>query len=167
MSLWQCQAVGGGGGGSQFYWSAICGTNSFATHPSCLMDSQIPGMSWHPVATNSTRHFNWSSEKFTLTANIINMPKPVQKLKPTVQKVMRGEKGAFKYTAPCCSVVYFALWFIQIYSSNTFVLNKNENRILFSVWWCCNMQVLAFVMFCSGEHVLYVIGCQDTNPDWD
>lgn len=43
---WQCQAAEKG---SQMYWSAICGTNSFATHPPCLTDSQIPGMPWRPV----------------------------------------------------------------------------------------------------------------------
>lgn len=43
---WQCQAAEKG---SQLHWSAICGTNSFATHPGCLTDSQIPGVSWRPV----------------------------------------------------------------------------------------------------------------------
>lgn len=43
---WQCQAAEKG---SQTHWSAICGTNGFATHPRCLTDSQIPGRSWRPV----------------------------------------------------------------------------------------------------------------------
>lgn len=67
---WQCQAQELG---SEFYWSAICGTNSFATNPSRVMDSQIPGVCWHPVATDSMRHFN-CSKKCTPIANIVYMP---------------------------------------------------------------------------------------------
>lgn len=59
---------------SQFYWSAICATNRFATHLRCLTDSQLPGTLWQHVATDSMCHFN-CSEKCTTTASPVSVPK--------------------------------------------------------------------------------------------
>lgn len=73
---------------NQFYWSAICGTNSTATLPSCLMDSQIPGMSWHPVAINSMHHFNYS-ENYAPTASTVNVPKTWMKHEYSVHIAMK------------------------------------------------------------------------------
>lgn len=83
--------------GSSLYWSAICGTNSFATHPCCLTNSQIPGMSWHPAATGSVLYFH-CSEKCTPTADVPNMPK-------TCAKKWMYCAPSEKETSHCCCVI--------------------------------------------------------------
>lgn len=90
---------------NQFYWSAICGTNSTATLPSCLMDSQIPGMSWHPVAINSMHHFN-CSENYAPTASTVNVPKTWMKHEYSVHIAMK-RYGFWRVKGYCTSLRFW------------------------------------------------------------